>query len=137
MTAYIETSAAAKLLVEEAESAAISEHLDQLTHTRMPLVSSMLLETELRRLAVREELAQTAVSDLLDRVDLVEPNRSLFYEAGILRGQHVRSLDVLHVATALRIEAEQFIAYDIRQCQAAVSLGLRVISPSQQGELHN
>lgn len=130
MTAYLETSAAAKLLVDEAESAALTAYLDQLTAKRVPVVSSILLETELRRLAVREDLAQAAVSDLLDRIDLAEPNRSLFYEAGILPGANLRSLDALHVATALRLEADQFVAYDARQLAAATAVGLRVLSPS-------
>lgn len=137
MTAYIETSAAAKLLVEEAESAVVADHVDGLAHAQTSLVSSMLMETELRRLAVRAGLAQSAVSDLLDRIDLVEPNRSLFYEAGVLGAPDVRSLDALHIATALRLEADQFIAYDIRQCQAAISLGLRVVSPSKGGSSHD
>lgn len=130
MTAYLETSAAARLLVDEAESAALTAYLDQLTAKRVPVVSSILLETELRRLAVREDLAQAAVSDLLDRIDLAEPNRSLFYEAGILPGANLRSLDALHVATALRLEADQFVAYDARQLASATAVGLRVLSPS-------
>ncbi|MFZ0119952.1 MAG: hypothetical protein WAL99_11010 [Pseudonocardiaceae bacterium] len=38
----------------------------------------MLLETELRRLAVRVDLAQSAVTRLLERFDLVETDRSLY-----------------------------------------------------------
>jgi hypothetical protein len=45
------------------------------------LLPSMLLETELRRLSVRVELAQTAVTHLLDRFDLVETDRALYREA--------------------------------------------------------
>ena len=78
---------------------------------------------------MRAELAQSSVSGLLDRIDLVEPDRSLFHEAGILPGPYLRSLDALHVATALRIEATVLVAYDVRQRDAATSLALRVIAP--------
>jgi hypothetical protein len=62
LTVYIEISAAAKLLVEEPESAALGAYLDDLADNDVALVSSMLLETELRRLAVRHDLSQAAVS---------------------------------------------------------------------------
>lgn len=47
--AYLDTSAAAKLLIEEPESAARAEWADDAS---VELVATLLLETELRRLAV-------------------------------------------------------------------------------------
>jgi predicted nucleic acid-binding protein len=129
VTTYVETSAAAKLLVEEAESAVLARHLDDLGPD-VPVVSSMLLETELRRLAVREELPQTAVSVVLDSIDLLEPDRLLFQQAGLLPGRRLRSLDALHVAAALRLEASSFVTYDDRQRTAAESVGLSVLAPT-------
>lgn len=130
MTVYVETSAAAKLLVEEPESGALSEYLDDLAADDVALVSAMLLETELRRLAVRLGLSQVAVSDLLDRFDLIELDRSLYTEAGLLPGPHLRSLDALHTAVAVRIGADSMIAYDVRQSDSARSVGMRVIAPT-------
>ena len=129
MSVYLDTSAAAKLLVEEAESEALAAHLDGIGGEQ-DLVSSALLETELRRLAVRLALDQSAVSDLLARVDLVDPPRSLFHEAGLLPGPRLRSLDALHLATALRVDADTLVAYDARLLDAARSLGLGVHSPA-------
>jgi uncharacterized protein len=129
VTLYLDTSAAAKLLVDEAESEALATYLDG-TVDDHDLMSSALLETELRRLAVRLELDQSEVSDLLARVDLVDPPRSLFHEAGLLPGTHLRSLDALHLATALRIDADTLVAYDARLLDAARSIGLGVHSPT-------
>lgn len=129
MRVYLDTSAAAKLLVDEAESEAITVYLDGLGDEHQ-VVSSALLETELRRLAGRLDVEQSAVTDLLARVDLVDPPRSLFHEAGLLPGTHLRSLDALHLATALRVEADVLIAYDTRLLDAARSLGLPVDSPA-------
>jgi uncharacterized protein len=129
LTLYLDTSAAAKLLVDEAESEALAAYLDR-TVDEQELVSSALLETELRRLAIRLQLEQSMVSDLLARVDLVDPPRSLFHEAGLLPGTHLRSLDALHLATALRVDSETFVAYDARLLDAARSVGLSVHSPS-------
>lgn len=128
MTVYLDTSAAAKLLVEEQESDALADYLDGL-EAQEDLVSSALLETELRRVAVREDLLQASVSEVLARVGLVEPGRSLFYEAGLLPGGTLRSLDALHLATALRLDAAVVVAYDVRLLTSARELGLDVVSP--------
>lgn len=127
MNVYLDTSAATKLLVNEPESDAVAGYLDGLA-TDEDLVSSALMETELRRVAVREDLTQESVSAILARVGLVEPTRSLFHEAGLLPGATLRSLDALHLATALRLEAV-VVAYDSRTLASARSLGLDVMSP--------
>jgi len=126
---YLDTSAAAKLLVDEAESGALAAYIDEIG-AEQDLVSSALLEIELRRLAVRLGLDQSAVTDLLARLDLVDPPRSLFHEAGLLPGTQLRSLDALHLATALRVDADTLVAYDARLLDAARSLGLGVHSPT-------
>jgi len=128
LTSYLDASAAAKLLVDEPESDAVARHLDNVIE-RSDVVSSALLETELRRLAVREELSQEAVSLLLERLDIVEPSRSLFHEAGLLPGAGLRSLDALHLATALRVEADEVVTFDARMLAAAAELGLSAVSP--------
>lgn len=129
MILYIETSAAAKLLVEEPASGRLATLLDKAAGQDDTLFSSMLLETELRRLAVRVELPQAAVTQLLERFDLVETDRSLYREAGLLPGRHLRSLDALHLAVALRVGADVMVTYDHRQADAANTAGLPVLAP--------
>ncbi|WP_169077852.1 type II toxin-antitoxin system VapC family toxin [Microcella alkalica] len=129
MRIYLDTSAAAKVLVDEAESEALTAYLDDV-RSNTEIVSSALLETELRRLAGRLGLDQSAVSDLLTRIDLIDPSRSIFHEAGVLPGPTLRSLDALHLATALRIEADVVVAYDLRLLDAARDLGLAIDSPA-------
>lgn len=129
MIFYIETSAAAKLLVEEPASRRLAARLDAAVDQGDTLASSMLLETELRRFALHVELAQTAVTHLLERFDLVETDRSLYREAGLLPGRHLRSLDALHLAAALRLGADVMATYDHRQADAAEAAGLPVVAP--------
>jgi uncharacterized protein len=63
-------------------------------------------------------------------VNLVDPPRSVFHEAGLLPDRHLRTLDALQLATALRVDAETLVAYDTRLVAAARSLGVSVQSPS-------
>jgi hypothetical protein len=126
---YVETSAAAKLIIEEPESSRLAAHLDRAVDQDDGLLSSMLLETELRRLAVRTGVAQSVVTRLLERFDLLEIDRSLYREAGLLPGPHLRSLDAIHVAAALRANADAMVTYDLRQADAADSVGLSIQAP--------
>lgn len=131
MTVYLDTAAAAKLLVEEPESSAVAGWLDERIASGETIVSNLLLETELRRFAVREQLPQVTVTEVLDRVDLVEPDRALFHEAGILPDHTLRSLDALHLATVLRLDAASLLTYDLRLAEAAGALGVRVVAPGR------
>ncbi len=125
---YLDTSAAVKLLVAEAESDAL---VDELRREQSTLVACLLLETELRRVVAREPvLTQQAVTQLLRGVDLYELPPPLFAEAGLLPGAGLRSLDALHLAAAIRLEVESVITYDVRMVEAATSLGLDVLAPS-------
>ncbi|UZJ24865.1 type II toxin-antitoxin system VapC family toxin [Rhodococcus antarcticus] len=129
MILYLEASAAAKLLVDEAESVALAAHLDAEVGRGGRVVSCVLLETELRRLAVRVDLSQSAVTELLEGVDVAELERAEFRTAGLLTGAQLRSLDALHVASALRWQADAVVTYDHRQADAVEAAGIRVLVP--------
>lgn len=129
MILYVETSAAAKLIIDEPESSRLAAHLDRAVDQDDGLLSSMLLETELRRLAVRTGVGQAVVTRLLERFDLLEIDRSLYREAGLLPGPNLRSLDAIHVAAALRANADAMVTYDLRQADAADSVGLSIQTP--------
>ena len=125
---YLDTSAAVKLIVQEAESDALAA---ELRSNEPELVACLLLETELRRLVAREAvLTQKAVTDLLRGVDLHELPPPLFAEAGLLPGDRLRSLDALHLAAAIRLEVDAVVTYDQRMAHAATSLGLEVLVPA-------
>lgn len=124
---YLDTSAALKLVVEEAESDALAQSIDR---EQPDLVACWLLETEMRRAAQREEqLTQQVVSEFLSGVGLYEVPASLFREAGVLPGAHLRSLDALHLAAAIRIGVDRVVTYDLRLTDCARSLGLNVFAP--------
>lgn len=125
-TAYLDTSAAMKLLVEEPESAAL---LAELTSHQPRLVASWLLHTELRSASVRNPkiVDADAVSAVLDVVDLVDLIRADL----VATGSHVplRSNDAIHLAVAVRLGLDQFITYDQELATAARRAGLAVLAP--------
>lgn len=130
MIVYVETSAAAKLVFNEPETAALKVQLDDLSRGEIPLFSSVLLETELRRAATREGAPQQVVTEVLDRLDIIDLDRSIYVVAGLLPGENLRSLDALHIAAALRIGADLMVSYDERQLEGARTVGLNTLSPA-------
>ena len=114
------------LLVEQLESDALESWLDQ---TSDMLVSSDLLEVELRRLAVREGIDQADVTRLLDGVSLAALDRAVYRGAGLLPMPYLRTLDALHLEAAMRLDAAAVLTYDRRLSKAARSVGLRVVAP--------
>lgn len=129
MISYVDTSAAAKLLLREPESDALKAQLDDLRDGELLVMSSVLLETELRRTAERTNHPQSLVTEILDRLEIFELDRTVFRAAGLLPGSHLRSLDALHIAAALRVGADVMVTYDQRQIEAARSVGLHTLSP--------
>lgn len=125
---YVDTSALAALLIDQPESAAL---LDWLDSTAAELVSSDLLETELRRVAVREGLDQSDVTRLLDGVALAALDRAVYRGAGYLPMPYLRTLDALHLEAAIRLDASAVLTYDRRLGEAARAAGLDVIAPAE------
>lgn len=124
---YLDTSAALKLIAEEAESNALATTLDG---SAAELVSSLLLETELRRAAHRSEaLAQSVVSEFLETLTLFELDAAAFREAGLLHDPQLRALDALHLTAAVRLRASAVVTYDARMQASGEALGLAIIAP--------
>lgn len=124
---YLDTSAAAKLLVAERESAALADWLDR---PDLRPMATLLLETELRRLAVRLELSQQAVTAVLEGVELYALPDTAFREAGLIPRRDLRSLDAVHLAGALRLDVEILVTYDGRLAAGCADVGLAVVGPT-------
>lgn len=123
----MDASAAMKLVVVERETPALQQWLDEVEPT---VFSSVLLETEVRRAATTNGASQQAAAEVLSGVHLSPAPRAVFAEAGLLPVPGLRSLDALHLATALREEADLLVAYDRRLLDAAAVVGLVTVAPS-------
>lgn len=126
LVVYVDTSALGALLIDQPESDALLAWLDEEPGM---LVSCDLLETELRRLAVREGLDQADVTRLLDGVALAALDRAVSRGAGLLPMPYLRTLDALHLEAAMRLDASSVLTYNHRLAQAARVIGLDVVAP--------
>ncbi len=126
---YLDSSALVKLAVSEPESAALRRYLRR----RRPLVSSALARTEVARaLAPLGTVAVQRGQQVLGRVDLLRVNDRILQAAGSLEPPELRSLDAIHLSTALQFEDELagVVTYDKRMAVAAEDLGCNVVQPS-------
>ena len=130
MAYYFDTSALAKLLVDEPETTALQAWLPAQPREA---VSCDLARTELFR-AMRRVAPQqfAAARRLLDSIVLLEVQTADFEHAGRLGSDSLRTLDAIHIAAALKLgdDLEGLVTYDNRQAEAALSLGIEVVAPS-------
>ena len=124
-TAYIDTSVLAAIVFDEPGAGKYARRLDEFDR----LISSNLLEAELRAAFARENLAfrESAVAG----VEWVLPDRPLASEfAAVLETGPLRGADLWHVATALYVFPEpsalSFATLDARQGAVAEALGFAV-----------
>ena len=131
MIRYVDTSAALKLLIDEVESTALARNLDRSAQKGDPLVSSMLLFTELHCAAQqRSEIDAGGVNAVLDGLHLVDLERDDLLRAGS-SSWGLRSADAIHLAVALRVGAMELVAYDAELCTVAEQAGLTSSAPGR------
>jgi predicted nucleic acid-binding protein len=128
---YLHSAAVVKLVHAEVETQALRDWLDERAETGW--TSSVLAEIESSRALARH--APQAVAQLhpvLDLIELVEMDAGIRILAQTVKPATVRSLDAIHLATALRIRPKltSFITYDKRLADAAQAAGLTVDMPA-------
>lgn len=127
---YVDTSALLKEVLAEPGSAELHDYLEQ--RPREGLVSSILLTVEMRRAVQRgHPRSLPRVDLLLARVSQVELSAAVVETASRFPDPGLRSLDAIHVATALLVRKEltAVVSYDKRMVAVAQSEGLPVVSP--------
>jgi hypothetical protein len=125
---YLDSSALVKLVVQEKET----EALRQFLATSDQMTSSLLTKVELSRAVTRRLPDAGPVAEaLLEGVVIVAFDARIAARAAALTPANLRSLDAIHLATALEFGADlqAFVCYDDRLSAAASALGLPVVSP--------
>ena len=130
MAFYIDTSALVKLVLAEPESEPLK---DWVTREQRNLTACDLARTELWR-AVRRVAPDhmTQSRAVLDSITLTAVTPAIFEEAGRLDPAALRSLDAIHLASALDLgdNLEGLITYDDRLAAASEANGVAVVAPA-------
>jgi predicted nucleic acid-binding protein len=128
---YLDSSALVKLVVAERESDGLESWVAARNHTRV--IGSDVARVEVVRAARRVDAdAVAAARDLLSGVDLIRVSAELLDLAADLGEVTLRTLDAIHLATALSLgtDLETFVAYDHRLLVAARAAGLPTAAPA-------
>jgi len=122
--AYLDASAFVKLVLDEPESMTLDAALDDWVW-----MSSALLDVEATFAVRRRDPARLdALRALLGAVRMIEIDADIRRAAGELTDPGLRTLDAIHLATALALgdRCGAFFAYDERVITAARAHGLPV-----------
>lgn len=143
---YVDPSALLKLYLKEPESRAmtrwrtkVGDPLLVTHHGRVELVNGIGLAVY--RGFITEAVGESALAALDDdfsegrykQADLLW--RATLSRAADLGREHTkslgcRSLDIIHVASALELEFKKFLTFDARQQQLARAVGLKLVVPA-------
>ena len=123
---YLDTSATAKLLQEEAESRALGLYLRS---AAAPLVTSRVGIVELRRIGRKVGAADRA--DALAATLVVVELDEIVEREALEVDARLRTSDAIHLATAILMgdELTAFVCYDERLATAAAASRLSVVAP--------
>jgi hypothetical protein len=128
---YLDSAAIVKLVHAEAESAALRAWLDERADTGW--ISSVLAEIEsFRALARYAPEAAARLPAVLDQIELIGLDSPVRIMAQAVRPVTVRSLDAIHLGTALHTHhaLTSFVTYDKRLLETALTAGLPAEAPA-------
>lgn len=130
---YLDSSALVKLVTDEVESAALRQHL-VLCST---LLTSRVATVEVPRAVARKggesvALVSGLLVEALESVSMMELDAGIATQAAELLPATLRSLDAIHLASALAMgsELDEVVTYDMRFAEAARVEGLAVTAPA-------
>ena len=124
---YADSSALVKLIIEEDESEALRRAIEE---AGVGLLTSQIAEIEVARavkVANPDQLGEC--ERLLASCTRVRVSESIVRRATILASARLRTLDAIHLATALRADVATMLVYDERLGTAAGAAGLTVLRP--------
>lgn len=138
MKVFLDTSAFAKRYVAEHGSDEVLALCQQADKLVVSVICLPELISTLSRLVREKKLAKAdyrrlkgdAMSDLAD-VDICQITSGIMASVIFLLESHpLRAMDALHVACALAVEPDIFVAADQRQLTAARKAGLKIVDVS-------
>lgn len=126
---YLDTSVAIRIILGHSPDAAA--WFDETTANQSDrVISSRLLRTEITRVLRREEIPTSDRDQIIDYVHMVPVDHAVLNEAEAIIS-HIRTLDAIHLASALRCGLDDLVivTHDKNMAQVAEHLGFSVHDP--------
>jgi uncharacterized protein len=128
---YLDSSALVKLIVPEKETLALFRLALSWPYRLASQIGFVEVYRAVRRVSLDDEVMRRA-EEVLATIHFMELRMDALGEAVCLEPLHLRSLDAIHVASALTLRHElgAFVTYDNLMADAARRLDLKVLSPA-------
>ena len=126
--AYVDLSALVKLILDEPDAGPMRRWYIEADRVACSIVGTV----ETRRAVVRKVDEPDHVEHILRSISTIDLDEAVARSAGSLRPLALRSLDAIHLATALELgdSLDAFVTYDDRLAEAARAVGLPVVRPA-------
>lgn len=139
MRVYVDSSALLKRVIEEAESDALETVLERHVANDAVIVSSSLAWVEVSRALRRLSIGQgtnerdivTAIEDALSGVAERPIGQDVISLARRIAPPGLRTLDAIHLATAVVLDVDVVLTYDDRLAEACRHTGLSTAEPGR------
>ncbi len=129
---YLDASALVKLATAEPETQALRNHLAQSAIRITSRLATVEVARALRRRGHDSRSMVGEIAKAFEGLAVLELDESLATTAGGVEPATLRSLDAVHLASALSLGVEEtsLITYDLRLADAARAAGLEVVAPA-------
>lgn len=129
---YLDASAIVKLVVREAESEALRTEVEAWSELASSIVSRVEVPRAVRRILGVRPGSEEVSAAVLDGIAYLDVDVALARDAAQLEPTDLRSLDAIHIASAVSLGADlgAISTYDRRLADAARLRGIAVISPT-------
>lgn len=122
MKYYLDATAMVAMLKFEKRTADLLSVIDG-----HEILTSELTFTELQRTMLDAGLSLNAIAPLREVVTTFSIEQSVLNLAALFPVRNIRTIDALHIATALSASVDGFISFDKTQLKAAAEAGLNSI----------
>jgi predicted nucleic acid-binding protein len=129
---YLDASALVKLATPEAETDVLRAHLAGYVQRLTNRIATVEVARALLRRGAESAALTDAVAEAFTGLGVAELDAHTADAAGRIGPAVLRSLDAIHLASALALsdELDAFITYDLRLADAAREAGLEVVAPA-------
>ncbi|MEA2600307.1 MAG: uncharacterized protein QOF89_1299 [Acidobacteriota bacterium] len=128
---YLDSSALVKLILPEAETVPLLRMLLSWPYRIASQVAFVEVHRAVRRASEDDVVLQRA-EEVLNTIHFMDVHSGVLCEASHLQPRTLRSLDAIHLASALNLRPElgAMVTYDGGMTEAAKRLHLKVLAPA-------